>query len=492
MVVRRVCLLCRTGQSLWNEVHKALRKMCLSNRSIVLVLAVAMVLSLSAGPGTVLGTPVGANPPVTYIRASLKAAALRYNVPSVILMAIAYQETGWRQFDTSGNTVIGSNATSLDIGIMQINSSGRSDVARLMTDIDYNIDTGAKILDSKWKLAPGIGDRDRNVLENWYYAIWAYSGLSSTNNPNTIGGQHYQDHILALMARQILGSDGQPLWPPVAVTLPNPLIIPSPLAWIPTPQPVHYGDLYGGFNPGNPVGVLKGPADPGALAATGELGQVRITWSPSMAGSYSVLRYDIYRSQGAPDIQTAELVGETKPEATQFVDTGPLQRTAYYYWVLCEDIRGDVSNPVGPAEAQPIIMTSPITKVTLVFTLDKPAVVMNGVTFPMDTAPVIENGRTILPIRYIATPLGAQVLWNSDEQKVTLIGSKRIELWIGKPKATVDGVEVPIDPANLEVAPRISGGRTMLPLRFISETFGAEILYDPILRTVTVTLDKAT
>jgi hypothetical protein len=466
--------------------------MRLSNRSIVLVLVVAMLLSLSAGPGTALGAPVGANPPVTYIRACLKAAALRYNVPSVILMAIAYQETGWRQFDTSGNTVVGSNATSLDIGIMQINSSGRSDINRLMTDIDYNIDTGAKMLDGKWKLAPGIGDRDRNVLENWYYAFWAYSGLSSTNNPNTIGGRHYQDHILALMARQVLGSDGQPLWPPVAVTLPNPLIIPSPLAWIPTPQPIHYGDLYGGFNPGDNVGALESPADPGAPAATGELGQVRITWSPSMAGSYTVLRYDIYRSQGAPDIQTAELVAETKPDATQFVDIGPLQRTAYYYWVLCEDIRGNVSNPAGPAAAQPIIMTSPITKVTLVFTLDKSAVVMNGVTVPMDTAPVVENQRTIVPVWYIARPLGAQVLWNSKEQKVTLIGSKRVELCIGKPTAQVDGVEVPIDPANPKVVPRISGGRTMLPLRFISETFGAEILYDPLLRTVTVTLNKAT
>ena len=466
--------------------------MRLSNRSIVLVLVVATVLSLSTGPGTALSTPLGTNPPVTYIRASLKAAALRYNIPSVILMAIAYQETGWRQFDANGNTVLGSNATSQDIGIMQINSSGRNDIARLMTDIDYNIDTGAKMLDGKWKLTPGIGDRDRNVLENWYYAIWAYNGFSSTNNPNTIGGRHFQDGILALMARQVLGSDGQPLWPPVAVTLPNPLIVASPVGWIPTPQPMHYGDLYGGFNPGDNVGALESPADPGAPAATGEIGQVRITWSPSTAGSYTVLRYDIYRSQGTPDIQTAELVGEAKPEATQFVDIGPLQRSAYYYWVLCEDIRGDVSNPVGPAEAQPIIMTSPITKITLVFTLDKPAVVMNGVTVPMETAPELENGRTILPIRYIATPLGTQVLWNSKEQKVTLIGSKRVELWIGKPTAQVDGVEVPIDPANPKVVPRISGGRTMLPLRFISETFGAEILYDPLLRTVTVTLNKAT
>ena len=185
-------------------------------------------------------------------------------------------------------------------------------------------------------------------------------------------------------------------------------------------------------------------------------------------------------------------MGEAKPDVTQFVDRGPLVRDTYYYWVMCEDTQGNVSNPVGPAKAQPIVITDPITKVTLVFTIDKSTVVMNGVTVRMETAPVVENGRTILPVRYIATPLGAQVLWDAKDQKVTLIGSKKVELWIGNPTARVDGTDVPIDPANPKVVPRISGGRTMLPLRFVSEIFGAEILYDAQLRTITVTLSKAT
>ncbi|HWQ21495.1 MAG TPA: stalk domain-containing protein, partial [Clostridia bacterium] len=234
------------------------------------------------------------------------------------------------------------------------------------------------------------------------------------------------------------------------------------------------------------------PGDPGAPSAVGEQGQVRLTWSPGATGSFPVVRYDIYRKQGAADIETAELVGEAKPEATQFVDRGPLERATYYYWVMSEDERGNVSNPAGPAKAQPIIITDPITQVTLVFTVGKPAVVMNGVTVPMETAPIVENGRTILPVRYVATPLGAQVLWDAKAQKVTLIGTRRVELWIGKPTARVDGKDVPIDPANPKVVPRISNGRTMLPLRFVSEVFGAEILYDARLRTVTVTLSKAT
>jgi hypothetical protein len=233
------------------------------------------------------------------------------------------------------------------------------------------------------------------------------------------------------------------------------------------------------------------PGVPSNLVGTGEQGQVRLTWSAGAAGSYPIARYDVYRREGSADMETAELVGEVKPDVTLFIDRGPLERANYYYWVMCEDTKGNVSNAAGPAKAQPIIITNPVTKVTLVFTLDKTTVVMNGVTVPMETAPVVENGRTILPVRYIATPLGAQVLWNSKEQKVTLVGTHKVELWIGKPTARVDGKDVPIDPANPKVAPRIVGGRTMLPLRFITETFGADIVFDAKLRTITVTLTKA-
>ncbi|MCX6086502.1 MAG: hypothetical protein NTW63_01950, partial [Caldiserica bacterium] len=70
----------------------------LSNRQIILVLIVALL--VSAVP--VAASAGGTNPPDTSIRARLKDAALRYNVPSAVLMAIAYQESGWRQFDASG------------------------------------------------------------------------------------------------------------------------------------------------------------------------------------------------------------------------------------------------------------------------------------------------------------------------------------------------------------------------------------------------------
>jgi hypothetical protein len=232
---------------------------------------------------------------------------------------------------------------------------------------------------------------------------------------------------------------------------------------------------------------FEAPGTPASLRAAAESGAVRLTWMSATTGTYPLRRYDVYRSLGSTDLESAELIAELKPGVQQYLDRGPLERSTYTYWVMAEDEKGNVGSPAGPVGAKPIIHTETPTVITLVFTIGKPIVVMNGVIVAMEAAPVIENGRTILPVRYVATPLGAQVLWNSHDQKVTLIGTSRIELWIGKPTARVDGIDTPIDPANSSVVPRIIGGRTMLPLRFITETFGADVAFEARTGTVTVT-----
>ncbi|MEZ4812450.1 MAG: copper amine oxidase N-terminal domain-containing protein [Caldisericia bacterium] len=93
----------------------------------------------------------------------------------------------------------------------------------------------------------------------------------------------------------------------------------------------------------------------------------------------------------------------------------------------------------------------------------------------MDTAPVIKNGRTFLVIRHITEEIGASISWNGDEKMVTITtkDNKTIRLWIGKPMAHVDGYEIKID-ENEDVIPFISEGRTLLPLRFVSDNLGAD------------------
>ena len=230
-------------------------------RVVLVILSIVLVSVFVVESGAVFNAVLqNPNPSDTVIRAKLKEMALKYNIPSVILMGIAYTESGWKQFDANGNPVIHYNSSSsFDIGIMQINSVGKSDIDKLKADIFYNIEIGAKILDNKWKITPGIGDRDRNVLENWYYAIWAYNGFSYTNHPLNPQGRHYQERVLDNISKLIFGADAQPLWTPVQISRPDPNSILNPPDWIPTPTPYNYGDLYAGIYEGDNARLLAGP-----------------------------------------------------------------------------------------------------------------------------------------------------------------------------------------------------------------------------------------
>ena len=109
----------------------------------------------------------------------------------------------------------------------------------------------------------------------------------------------------------------------------------------------------------------------------------------------------------------------------------------------------------------------------------------------IDVVPQIVEGRTLLPIRWIAEPLGAEVGWDGNERKVTVtLKDTKIELWIGKNIAKVNGINTPIDPNNPKVVPMIINGRTMLPVRFIAENLGCKVDWDPNTKTVTITYPR--
>lgn len=96
----------------------------------------------------------------------------------------------------------------------------------------------------------------------------------------------------------------------------------------------------------------------------------------------------------------------------------------------------------------------------------------NRVSFP-DGQPIIENGRTLVPVRFIAEALGYEVDWIQETKTVTINGGQ-ILLPIDCTTATVDGEQVAIDvPAKLIVTHGMT--RTYVPLRFVSETLNCTV-----------------
>ena len=110
---------------------------------------------------------------------------------------------------------------------------------------------------------------------------------------------------------------------------------------------------------------------------------------------------------------------------------------------------------------------------------------VNGRTAAMDVAPVIYQGRTFMPVRYVSEAVNSDVFWDPGKQKVTVkLGLKTIELWIGGNVARINGEGVYIDPGNMQVVPFISNSRTYLPLRFISEVLGGLVQWNSETRAI--------
>lgn len=116
---------------------------------------------------------------------------------------------------------------------------------------------------------------------------------------------------------------------------------------------------------------------------------------------------------------------------------------------------------------------------------------VDGNHIKADAEPFIENGRTLVPIRFISENLKNKVDWNSDEKEVTVTPEEereisKIELIIGSDVVKLYDKEGNIKEEKLEVPAKITNSRTFVPVRFISEALGTEVNWDPENRVVII------
>jgi len=101
-----------------------------------------------------------------------------------------------------------------------------------------------------------------------------------------------------------------------------------------------------------------------------------------------------------------------------------------------------------------------------------------------DVEPEILAGRTFVPAAVISREFGATVTWVPEMQRVHIARANEptLLLTIGSRTALVSGQMV-----TLPAAPYLTRGRTMVPLRFIAETYRIPVMYDGATRTVQLT-----
>ncbi|MBN9414393.1 hypothetical protein ABS71_19710 [bacterium SCN 62-11] len=105
---------------------------------------------------------------------------------------------------------------------------------------------------------------------------------------------------------------------------------------------------------------------------------------------------------------------------------------------------------------------------------------LDGRPLNFDQPAVMQDGRVMVPLRGIFESLGADVLFDNATRTIKATkGDRVVELALGSREAMING-----QMSYLDVPASSIGGRTLVPLRFVSEALGADVRWSPATRTV--------
>lgn len=103
-----------------------------------------------------------------------------------------------------------------------------------------------------------------------------------------------------------------------------------------------------------------------------------------------------------------------------------------------------------------------------------------------DVPPTVINNRVLVPLRGVFESLGASVTWNSEKQTVTVLNNDiKLELKPDSKIAYKNGQAI-----TLDVPPVVINNRTLVPIRFVSESLGANVQWDNASQSVLIHSEK--
>lgn len=224
------------------------------------------------------------------------------------------------------------------------------------------------------------------------------------------------------------------------------------------------------------------PADLQAVPAS--TSEIRLSWTDQSSNEKG---FYLERKQGDEDFTQIAVISK---DATGHTDTGLQEKITYTYRICAFNDFGssDFSNEAS-SKTITTIYSQPAPTV-IKYRIGQSSYTVNGVSHPMDAAPMILHSRTYLPIRYVAEPLGAALEWDATLQKATLIfNGIKVELVLDSNVAWVNGVETPIGIDPL-VTPIVENSRILVPVAFVATSFGCDVAWVADTQEIILTYPK--
>ncbi|GEM_PF-494858 len=262
--------------------------------------------------------------------------------------------------------------------------------------------------------------------------------------------------------------------------------------------------------------MIKGTQGRWSLTVTVSEGENNfVVKARDLAGNEAEISFTVYLDTTPPEVKivspktgglvttrSVTVIGETDPNSKVHVKVSAITGIIYeddtfsdkngkFQFTLTKlppGFIGITALATDPAGNEGKAISNFVHKETILLWIGKPeAMIDNEKTYVdpgnKNVVPfILPPGRTMVPIRFISEAFGATVGWDGATRTVTIVwGSTTIKLTIGVYTAKINDKTV-----KLDAPPIIREGRTFVPIRFISEAFGAQVLWDGTERKVTI------
>lgn len=122
------------------------------------------------------------------------------------------------------------------------------------------------------------------------------------------------------------------------------------------------------------------------------------------------------------------------------------------------------------------------TRSKIAMTIGNTSATVNGKAIKLEAAPLLQNGTTYVPVRFVSEAMGSEIVYDHKTRRVTVLrGNQMLEMTIGQKGFTLNGVR-----HESEVAPFTRNGRTLIPIRLFSEQLGFNVEYESKLKKITI------
>ncbi len=170
-----------------------------------------------------------------------------------------------------------------------------------------------------------------------------------------------------------------------------------------------------------------------------------------------------------------QMPGEIKSSSGMYEDD-KLKNGEY---TIVSDYMGNTETYIAENFAKHILSS---THDGLEFETSDARIFYNGEKIDFDVPPIVENDRTLIPLRGLFEKMGAEVSWDGNTSTAAVVkNDTRLSFQKNYYRVYVNGVA-----KYMDVPTRLTGGRTMIPLRFLSDELGYEVNWNENTRTIDI------